>query len=73
MAIEEQTAAEQRCGLFDETAQRLMIGAVQPFNSPLRLRTGLAHTADPTGRAHSGTNPAARADALKRVPQWLAR
>jgi len=42
-------------------------------NSPLRVRTGLAHTADPSGRAHSGTNPAARADAVKRVPQWLAR
>jgi dienelactone hydrolase len=42
-------------------------------NSPLRLRTGLAHTADASGRAHSGTNPAARADALKRVPRWLAR
>ena len=42
-------------------------------NSPLRLLTGLAHTADPSGRVHSGTNPAARADALKRVPQWLAR
>jgi dienelactone hydrolase len=42
-------------------------------NSPIRLSTGLAHTPDPTGRVHSGTNPAARADALKRVPQWLAR
>jgi dienelactone hydrolase len=42
-------------------------------NSPIRLRTGLAHTADPSGRAHGGTDPAARADALKRVPQWLAR
>ncbi len=42
-------------------------------NSPIRLRIGLAHTADPTGRAHSGTNPAARTDALKRVPKWLAR
>lgn len=42
-------------------------------DSPLRLRTGLARTADPTGAAHRGTNPAARADALKRVPQWLAR
>jgi dienelactone hydrolase len=42
-------------------------------DSPLRLRTGLARTADPSGRAHRGTNPAARADALKRVPQWLAR
>ena len=44
--------------------------------APIRrsgLRTGLAHTADPSGRAHGGTNPAARSDALKRVPQWLAR
>jgi dienelactone hydrolase len=42
-------------------------------DTPVRLRTGLAHTVDPSGRAHSGTNPAARSDALKRVPQWLAR
>jgi dienelactone hydrolase len=42
-------------------------------DTPLRLRTGLARTADPGGRAHRGTNPAARADALKRVPQWLER
>jgi len=42
-------------------------------NAPLRLRTGLTHTADPSGRAHDGTNPAARSDALKRVPKWLAR
>jgi dienelactone hydrolase len=42
-------------------------------NSPIRLRTGLVNTADPSGKAHGGTNPAARSDALKRVPQWLAR
>lgn len=42
-------------------------------NAPLRLRTGLVNTVDPSGRAHGGTNPAARNDALKRVPQWLAR
>jgi dienelactone hydrolase len=42
-------------------------------NAPIRLRTGLVNTADPSGKAHSGTNPAARIDALKRVPQWLAR
>ena len=42
-------------------------------NTPLRLRTGLANTADPSGRAHGGTNPAARNDTLKRVPQWLAK
>jgi dienelactone hydrolase len=42
-------------------------------NAPLRLRVGLTHTADPSGKAHRGTNPAARSDALKRVPQWLAK
>jgi dienelactone hydrolase len=42
-------------------------------NSPIRVRTGLAHAPDPAGRVHSGTNPAARTDALKRVPQWLVR
>jgi dienelactone hydrolase len=51
-------------------------GAAHEFdraNAPLRLRTGLAHTANPSGAAHRGTNPAARADALKRVPRFLAR
>ncbi len=51
-------------------------GAAHEFdraNAPLRLRTGLAHTANPSGEAHRGTNPAARADALKRVPRFLAR
>jgi hypothetical protein len=33
----------------------------------------LANTADGSGRAHIGTNAAARADALTRVPEWLAR
>lgn len=34
---------------------------------------GLAYTAGRNGFAHSGTNPAARADALARVPAFLAR
>jgi dienelactone hydrolase len=42
-------------------------------NSPIRLRTGLVDTVDPSGQAHGGTNPAARSDAFARVPQWLAR
>ncbi len=42
-------------------------------NRPLRQETGLAFTADGTGRAHTGTNPAARADALRRIPDWFAR
>ena len=42
-------------------------------NRPLQTRTGLAFSVDGTGRVHSGTNPAARADALKRVPAWFER
>ena len=40
---------------------------------PLRELSGLASTADGSGKAHFGTNPAARADAHKRVLQWLGR
>ena len=42
-------------------------------NKPVAQLTGLAFSADGSGRAHIGTNPAARADAIKRVPEWLAR
>jgi dienelactone hydrolase len=40
---------------------------------PLQVRGGYAFAIDSSGKIHSGTNPAARADALKRVPQWLLR
>jgi dienelactone hydrolase len=40
---------------------------------PLRERSGLAHTADGSGKAHLGTDPGARTDALRRVPEWLKR
>jgi len=43
-----------------------------PNKAPQQL-SGLAFSADGSGRAHTGTNPAARADAIKRVPQWLSR
>jgi dienelactone hydrolase len=51
-------------------------GAFHDFdhpNRPLQVRTGYAVSADGSGRIHTGTNAAARADSLKRVPQWLAR
>ena len=51
-------------------------GALHDFDDPNRppqLRTDYAVSADGTGRVHTGTNVAARADSLKRVPQWLAR
>jgi hypothetical protein len=34
---------------------------------------GLAFTGSGTGAAHSGTDPASRADAIKLVPTLLAR
>jgi dienelactone hydrolase len=49
-------------------------GAYHDFDRPkypVRLRAGVANSANGSGRVHLGTNPAARADALKRVPEWL--
>lgn len=51
-------------------------GAYHDFDRPdypLRELAGLAYTADGSGKAHTGTNPSARADLLKRVPAWLLR
>jgi len=42
-------------------------------NKPVSQVSGLAFSADGSGHAHLGTNPAARADAIRRVPEWLAR
>ena len=42
-------------------------------NLPLTELRGLAFTPDGSGRAHVGGNAEARADALKRVPEWLKR
>jgi dienelactone hydrolase len=51
-------------------------GAYHDFDHPTRsleVRTGYASSSDGTGRIRTGTNAAARADALRRVPAWLAR
>ena len=42
-------------------------------NLSIRTHSGLVYTANGTGRAHTGTNLAARQDALKRVPDFLKR
>jgi len=55
---------------------RVYPGAHHDFdhpNRPLELRTGFAFSVDGSGRGHTGTDPAARADALKRVPAWFAQ
>ena len=51
-------------------------GAYHDFdhpNLPVRTHKGIAYTAKGDGIAHTGTDPAARADALRRVPAFLAR
>jgi dienelactone hydrolase len=40
---------------------------------PVHIIDGLAFTASGTGHVHTGTNAAARADAITRVPAFLAR
>jgi len=49
-------------------------GAFHGFDDPAsrpRERSGLAYTADGTGRAMVGTDPAARADAIRRIGEIL--
>lgn len=51
-------------------------GAFHDFDHPhlkVHVNEGLAYTAEGEGIAHSGTDPAARTDAVARVPQLLAR
>ena len=73
------TCQQMVAGAHDRSARVQIVvypGAHHEFdraNTPIRLRTGLVNTADPSGRAHGGTNPAARNDALKRVPEWLTK
>jgi dienelactone hydrolase len=55
---------------------RVYPGAHHDFDHPsrpLQVRTGLAFSVDGSGHGHTGTDPAARADALRRVPAWFAR
>jgi dienelactone hydrolase len=40
---------------------------------PLQQRSNVAFATGGTGRVHVGTDAAARADALKRVPEWISR
>ena len=42
-------------------------------NLPLQELAGRAFSADGSGRVHVGTHHEARADAIRRVPEWLAR
>jgi dienelactone hydrolase len=73
------TCQQMVAGARGRTARAEIIvypGAYHEFdraNVPVRVHTGLVNTADPMGKVHGGTNPVARNDAIKRVPEWLAR
>jgi dienelactone hydrolase len=58
----------------DDVTLQLYPGAYHGFDTPnpgVRVRTGLATARD--GTAHVGNDPAARADSLVRVPEFLRR
>lgn len=66
--------AERRRAAGDPIAITLYPGAYHDFDAPdmkIRVREGLAHSADGTGRAHIGTDPAARAAAIDEVMAFL--
>lgn len=68
--------AKSAAGAGDRVSIHVYPGAYHAFdhpNSPVRIVKGLAFTGRGTGTAHTGTDPAARADALTRVPAFLAR
>jgi len=74
------SACEQMvAGARGRSAQASIVvypGAYHEFDRPdypVRVLTGLAYSADGSGRAHVGTNPAARADAIVRAAEWLLR
>jgi dienelactone hydrolase len=73
------TCEQMVAGARGRTARASIVvypGAYHDFDHPerpLQVRTGNAFSIDGSGRVHTGTHPAARADALKRVPQWLSR
>jgi dienelactone hydrolase len=51
-------------------------GAFHDFDHPrrkLQRRSGYAYSTNGSGHVHTGTNAAARTDALYRVPKWLGR
>ena len=73
------TCEQMVAGARGRSAQASIVvypGAYHEFDRPdypVRVLTGLANSADGSGRAHVGTNPAARADAIVRVSEWLSR
>jgi dienelactone hydrolase len=63
-------------GRTARTSIILYPGAYHDFDHPdlpLQQRSNVAIAAGPSARVHVGTDAAARADAIKRVPEWISR
>jgi dienelactone hydrolase len=71
----EQMVADAR-GRTARTNIMVYPGAYHDFDHPdlpLQQRTNVAFSSGLAGRVHIGTDIAARADALRRVPEWISR
>lgn len=71
-----QTLATNAAAEREPVTIQIYPGAYHDFDHPglsTKSRSGLAYTGDGSGHAHVGTDPAARADVLTRVPAFLAR
>ncbi len=71
-----QTLSDRASATGDRVTLIGYADAYHDFDDPkkvVREVRGLAYSADGSGRAHTGTNPAARADAILRVSAFLAR
>ena len=63
-------------GRTARTSIRVYPNAYHDFDHPdlpLQQRSNVAIAAGPIARVHVGTDAAARADAIKRVPEWIGR
>jgi dienelactone hydrolase len=71
----QQMVADAR-GRSAQASIKVYPGAYHDFDHPdlkLQQRANVAFASGGSGRVHVGTDAAARADAIKRVPEWLAR
>jgi dienelactone hydrolase len=71
-----QSLAANAAAEREPVSMEIYPGAYHDFDHPnlsIKSHSDLAYTGDGSGQAHTGTDPAARRDALVRVPAFLAR